>query len=157
MARGKPKEWINAGMSGSPGDGVEITSTHISIASLPHLEGCKVLRCVGELSVRTDFVGSDATPNCWYFGVIGVNEDADTAGNVPDPGADFDAPWIMYLSGALVDDASKTTLGTYVSHRFDVKSNRRLRREDNLVGIFENQTGSLCHFDVHGRILIEYS
>lgn len=156
MARGKRRQWRNLSISSnSVADGVQLVGTILDVSTTPDLRGAKVLRAVGEWSVRSDHGGIISGINCVYLGLVAVHQDMDAAGVYPDPASDFDSSWVFQLSMGLIHDTDKGVAGTFRAMPFDIKSNRKVARQSDLVLIYENQSSRTTSIDVHGRLLIE--
>ena len=151
--------WINwGGNAAAQADATWVANTIMDISVDGRYENAKIVRLIGELTVRSDYTGNRVGPDCSYYGVCMVSEAAVGVGGataVPKPGTDFDVGWLVHHGFGIIHDTAKTTPGTFIRKEFDVSSNRRLKKGFDLVGIMGNQSGDGFSWDLHGRILLE--
>jgi len=128
------KEWV-----GSGANQVNLTTGgQVTIlATLPFVGAGTILRCLGQLTVGVTAASTAGDQAVIFLGLGIISSDAAELGStaVPDPGVEFEFPWLWWYSVPI--HTPTTSVGGYAGEgervTFDSRSMRKFKPRESLV------------------------
>ncbi len=128
------KSWTGAGVN----QNAFTASGTVKMGGVDFDEPGTVLRCLGQIVVSAVPTLVEDDQAVMFFGLAVVSTDASDAGSgsMPDPGVEFDFPWLWWKSSGILVTAATADVGSQVSGErinFDSRAMRKVKPRESLV------------------------
>ena len=118
------------------------------------VKGTTITRIVMDITMQAQAVAQQAN---LLFGIVRMNADAVIAGGFPDPNDVSDrAGWMVRGKLQTIQD-SLSDSSQWDRRRYDIRSQRIMRAEEDELQIIADATGFACNWSFYIRVLVKWA